>query len=89
MQGMNDLGIRNNMLRRLMGTIPTIARAGCLAGDERLDRPSAFAAAPQVAASTLRPIKLRKGQMAFVASFSACFDRLELKAASEFRTDRA
>ena len=122
--GMSDLGIRNNMLGLLIGAIPTISKASCLALDELLDRPAALAGAQQaarqgddellaqyiwealrfnpfnpviyrratcdtqVAASTLRRIKLRKGQMVFAANFSACFDRFEVTSPNDFRTDR-
>lgn len=37
--GMDDLGIRNNLLGLLIGAIPTIAKASCLAMDEILNRP--------------------------------------------------
>ncbi len=37
--GMDDLGIRNNMLGLLIGAIPTIAKASCFAMDELLRRP--------------------------------------------------
>jgi len=37
--GMGDLGIRNNLLGLLIGAIPTISKACCLAVDELLNRP--------------------------------------------------
>ncbi|MFQ1701947.1 cytochrome P450 [Loktanella agnita] len=37
--GMSDLGIRNNLLGILIGAIPTISKASCLALDELLRRP--------------------------------------------------
>ncbi len=37
--GMSDLGIRNNLLGLLIGAIPTISKACCLALDELLNRP--------------------------------------------------
>lgn len=37
--GMDDLGIRNNLLGLLIGAIPTISKACCLALDELLNRP--------------------------------------------------
>jgi cytochrome P450 len=37
--GMSDLGIRNNLLGLLIGAIPTISKASCLALDELLRRP--------------------------------------------------
>jgi cytochrome P450 len=40
--GMNDLGIRNNLLGLLIGAIPTISKACCLAMDELLNRPDAL-----------------------------------------------
>ncbi len=39
--GMSDLGIRNNLLGLLIGAIPTISKACCLALDEILNRPEA------------------------------------------------
>jgi cytochrome P450 len=41
-----------------------------------------------IAPSTLRRIKVRKGQIVFVANFSACFDRFDVPSPNEFRTDR-
>jgi len=123
--GMDDLGIRNNMLGLLIGAIPTISKACCIALDELLNRPDALASAheaaqsgddallaqhiwealrfnpfnpviyrratrdTEIAPSTLRRIKLRKGQIVFAANFSACFDRFEVAAPNSFRTDRA
>ena len=43
--GMSDLGIRNNLLGLLIGAIPTISKACCLAMDELLNRPEALASA--------------------------------------------
>ncbi|MXX05436.1 MAG: cytochrome P450 [Gammaproteobacteria bacterium] len=43
--GMDDLGIRNNMLGILIGAIPTVSKACCLALDELLRRPEALALA--------------------------------------------
>lgn len=122
--GMSDLGIRNNMLGLLIGAIPTISKASCLALDELLNRPAALASAhnaalegdddlmaqhiwealrfnpfnpviyrratcdTEIAASTLRRIKLQKGQIVFAANFSACFDRFEVPSPNSFRTDR-
>lgn len=40
--GMSDLGIRNNLLGLLIGAIPTISKASCLALDELLRRPDAL-----------------------------------------------
>lgn len=40
--GMSDLGIRNNLLGLLIGAIPTISKACCLALDELLRRPEAL-----------------------------------------------
>ena len=40
--GMDDLGIRNNLLGLLIGAIPTISKAACLAVDELLRRPDAL-----------------------------------------------
>lgn len=47
--GMSDLGIRNNLLGLLIGAIPTISKASCLALDELLNRPDALATAQKAA----------------------------------------
>lgn len=47
--GMSDLGIRNNLLGILIGAIPTISKASCLALDELLRRPEALARAQHAA----------------------------------------
>lgn len=47
--GMSDLGIRNNILGLLIGAIPTISKACCLALDELLNRPEALASAQRAA----------------------------------------
>lgn len=47
--GMSDLGIRNNLLGLLIGAIPTISKASCLALDELLNRPDALASAQKAA----------------------------------------
>lgn len=47
--GMSDLGIRNNLLGLLIGAIPTISKASCLALDELLCRPEALRAAQSAA----------------------------------------
>lgn len=122
--GMSDLGVRNNLLGLLIGAIPTISKASCLALDELLNRPDALASAQRaartnndallakhiwealrfnpfnpviyrralrdtvIAPSTLRRAKIRKGQIVFAANASACFDRLEIPAPNEFRSDR-
>ena len=49
--GMSDIGIRNNLLGLLIGAIPTISKASCLALDELLRRPDALAAAQTAARS--------------------------------------
>lgn len=49
--GMSDIGIRNNLLGLLIGAIPTISKASCLALDELLRRPEALAAAQSAARS--------------------------------------
>ncbi|WP_261395669.1 cytochrome P450 [Salipiger bermudensis] len=49
--GMSDLGIRNNLLGLLIGAIPTISKACCLALDELLNRPEELAAAHRAALS--------------------------------------
>ncbi|WP_299689745.1 cytochrome P450 [uncultured Tateyamaria sp.] len=123
--GMSDLGIRNNILGLLIGAIPTISKASCLALDELLNRPDALASAQraaraddddllaqhcwealrfnpfnpviyrrathntEVATSTLRRVKIAKGQIVFAANFSACFDRFDIPDPNTFRTDRA
>ncbi|WP_171236304.1 cytochrome P450 [Ruegeria sp. HKCCA6837] len=122
--GMSDLGIRNNLLGLLIGAIPTISKASCLALDELLNRPEVLVSArraaradddallaqhiwealrfnpfnpviyrralhdTEIAPSTLRRAKIRKGQIVFAANASACFDRLDIPAPNEFRTDR-
>ncbi len=47
--GMDDLGIRNNLIGLVIGAIPTISRAAVQALDQLLDRPEAFASAEQAA----------------------------------------
>lgn len=122
--GMSDLGIRNNILGLLIGAIPTISKACCLALDELLNRPEALASAHKaalagddellaqhiwealrfnpfnpviyrratrdctIAPSTLRRIKVKKGQIIFASNASACFDRLAIPSPNAFRTDR-
>lgn len=123
--GMSDEGIRNNLLGLLIGTIPTISKASCLALDELLRRPDELAKAQMaaqadddelmanyiwealrfnphnpviyrratrdtvIAPSTLRTVKVKKGQMVFAANFSAMFDARDIPAPAQFRTDRA
>ena len=48
--GMDDLGIRNNLLGLLIGAIPTISKASCFALDELLRRPDALRGAQKAAA---------------------------------------
>lgn len=55
--GMSDLGIRNNLLGILIGAIPTISKASCLALDELLRRPEILRRA-QTAAATNDDAKL-------------------------------
>lgn len=47
--GMDDLGIRNNLLGLLIGAIPTISKACCLALDELLNRPEQLRKAQRAA----------------------------------------
>lgn len=47
--GMSDLDIRNNLLGLLIGAIPTISKASCLAIDELLRRPKQLAGAQAAA----------------------------------------
>ncbi len=47
--GMDDLGIRNNLIGLIIGAIPTLSRAACQALDQLLDRPDALAGAQQAA----------------------------------------
>ena len=122
--GMSDLGIRNNLLGILIGAIPTISKACCLALDELLRRPQALAHAQYaartgdddlvarslwealrfnphnpviyrratrdavIAGAGSRPAIVKKGRMVFAVSFSAMFDRRDVPAPREFRTDR-
>lgn len=123
-EGMSDLDIRNNLLGLLIGAIPTISKASCLALDELLRRPIQLAGAQAAARSgdddlmaqyiwealrfnphnpviyrratrdtliagdSLRPLKVKKGQMVFAANFSAMFDRKYITRPNSFRTDR-
>lgn len=48
--GMDDLGIRNNLLGLLIGAIPTISKASCFAMDELLNRPDKLRQAQAAAA---------------------------------------
>jgi len=43
--GMDDLGIRNNLIGLIIGAVPTISRAAVQALDQLLDRPEALAGA--------------------------------------------
>jgi cytochrome P450 len=45
--GMDDLGIRNNLVGLFIGAIPTLSRAAVQALDQLLDRPDALASAQQ------------------------------------------
>ncbi|MGI8569038.1 MAG: cytochrome P450 [Methylocella sp.] len=47
--GMDDLGIRNNLIGLVIGAIPTISKAAVQALDQLLDRPAALASAEQAA----------------------------------------
>jgi cytochrome P450 len=47
--GMDDLGIRNNLIGLFIGAIPTISRAAVQALDQLLDRPDALRSAQQAA----------------------------------------
>ena len=47
--GMDDLGIRNNLVGLVIGAIPTISKACCQALDQLLDRPAALASAQAAA----------------------------------------
>jgi cytochrome P450 len=49
--GMDDLGIRNNLLGLLIGAIPTISKACCLALDELFRHPEALAQVQEAARS--------------------------------------
>ena len=49
--GMSDLGIRNNLLGLLIGAVPTISKASCLALDELFRRPNQLAKAQRAARS--------------------------------------
>ncbi|PWR04357.1 cytochrome P450 [Meridianimarinicoccus roseus] len=122
--GMDDLGIRNNLLGLVIGAIPTISKAACLAADELLRRPDALRRAQAaaragdtarlagflwealrfnphnpiiyrravrdtvIAPGTLRQVRVRKGQMVFAATLSAMFDRHEIDAPGQFRSQR-
>ncbi|QDY70144.1 cytochrome P450 [Qingshengfaniella alkalisoli] len=122
--GMDDLGIRNNLLGLVIGAIPTISKASCLALDELLRRPEALASArkaidagddqlfaghiwealrfnphnpviyrratcdTQIARSSLREKQITNGQMVFVSTLSAMFDRLDIDSPLDFKPDR-
>ena len=43
--GMDDLGIRNNLIGLMIGCVPTLSKAAVLALDQLLDRPEALAGA--------------------------------------------
>ncbi len=47
--GMDDLGIRNNLIGLIIGAVPTISRASVQALDQLLDRPEALEGAQQAA----------------------------------------
>ncbi len=47
--GMNDLGIRNNLIGLIIGAIPTLSKASVFAMDELLRRPDALARAQKAA----------------------------------------
>jgi cytochrome P450 len=47
--GMDDLGIRNNLIGLLIGLVPTLSKASVKALDTLLDRPEALAAAQRAA----------------------------------------
>jgi cytochrome P450 len=47
--GMDDLGIRNNLIGLVIGAIPTISKAACQALDQLLERPAALASAQAAA----------------------------------------
>jgi cytochrome P450 len=47
--GMDDLGIRNNLLGLVIGAIPTLSKAACLVLDALLDRPQELAGAQAAA----------------------------------------
>ena len=47
--GMDDLGIRNNLIGLIIGAIPTTSKAAVQALDQLLDRPDALAGAQQAA----------------------------------------
>jgi cytochrome P450 len=49
--GMNDLGIRNNLIGLIIGAIPTTSKAAVQALDQLLDRPEALAGAQAAARS--------------------------------------
>ncbi len=47
--GMDDLGIRNNLIGLVIGAIPTLSKAAVQALDQLLERPEQFASAQQAA----------------------------------------
>ena len=63
--GMDDLGIRNNLIGLMIGCVPTLSKAAVQALDQLLDRPDALAGAQAAA---------RAGNDALVAQY--CFEAL-------------
>jgi cytochrome P450 len=63
--GMDDLGIRNNLIGLMIGCVPTLSKASVQALDQLLDRPDALAGAQAAA---------RAGDDAKVAQY--CFEAL-------------
>ncbi|MEM6905505.1 MAG: cytochrome P450 [Pseudomonadota bacterium] len=57
--GMDDLGIRNNLVGLLIGAVPTLSKASCLALDELLRRPVSLRGAQKAAREGNDPLLAR------------------------------
>ncbi|HEY2010021.1 MAG TPA: cytochrome P450 [Rhizomicrobium sp.] len=122
--GMDDLGIRNNLIGLVIGAIPTTSKAAVQALDQLLNRPAILEGAQsaarngddellaryvfealrfnplnpaiyrrankdtQIAANTLRAVRVRKSDMVLAFNFSAMFDRLKVEHPEVFSIDR-
>jgi len=57
--GMDDLGIRNNLIGLIIGAVPTTSKAAVQALDQLLDRPDALAGAQRAARASDDPLLAR------------------------------
>jgi cytochrome P450 len=122
--GMDDLGIRNNLIGLAIGAIPTTSKAAVQALDQLLDRPAILQGAQsaarngddallsryvfealrfnplnpaiyrrankdtEIAANTMRAVRVRKSDMVLASNFSAMFDPLKVEHPAKFSTNR-